>query len=284
MTKVVVTGAGGMLGRALMESVPPGAKAVGVTRADGDLADPAGVKQAVSEHGPAAVIHAAACTDVDGCEREPCRAWRDNALATRLVAEACALLDARLVFLSTDYVFDGLAREPYTEEAPANPTSVYGESKLAGERAVAALEDGLVVRTQWLFGPGGRNFIAAVLRRALQGQDVDVVADQTGCPTYTRHLAPALWEAALGDRRGVVHLTGRGFATWADVARAALEAAGCPRGVRPISCDDWPSPTRRPRFSVLAQGKWAEGGGQPLPSWREGVGEYVREFLLEGGQ
>ncbi|MGD9517902.1 MAG: dTDP-4-dehydrorhamnose reductase [Armatimonadota bacterium] len=283
MTRVVVTGAGGMLGQALMGCVPEGVQAIAVTRAEGDLTSPDGVRHAVAEPRPKVVIHAAAWTDVDGCERDPARAWSNNTLATRLVCETCQALGARLVGLSTDYVFDGLSGTPYCEGAPVNPTSVYGETKLAAERAIAALEDSVIVRTQWLYGPGGRNFVAAVLRQAWGGQPVSVVADQTGCPTYTKHLAPAVWRLAMSAFRGVVHVAGQGLATWLDLARVAFEAARVHRAPIPIAAEDWPSPVRRPRFSALAQDRWIGWAGSALPSWREGVKQYVHELLLEGG-
>jgi dTDP-4-dehydrorhamnose reductase len=281
MPKVVVTGAAGMLGRAVMEYVPQGVAAIGVTRADGDLALRCGVERAVVAQRPDTVIHVAAYTDVDGCERDPARAWRDNALATRLVCQACESLGARLVYVSTDYVFDGRACEPYDEGAATNPLNVYGETKLAGEMVAASVENSLIVRTQWLFGPGGRNFVAAILKRALDGEEMRAVADQTGCPTYTRHLARAIWQAAMSDHRGTVHIAGHGIATWLDLARAVLEAAGLQRSVRAISSEDWPSGTRRPRYTVLSQSRWMEWAGEALPSWRQGVAEYVRELLAE---
>lgn len=278
MPRVVVTGAQGMLGRALLDEAPDNIDVIGVARADGDLAKPSGVEAAVSSKRPDVVIHAAAYTDVDGCERTPSRAWRDNAHATRLVASACHRTGIRLVYISTDYVFDGQADSPYPEDAVARPINVYGETKLAGERAVAALDDHVIIRTQWLFGPGGRNFVAAILRRARQTGRVQVVADQKGQPTYSRHLARAIWKVALGPWRGILHIAGRGATTWLELAAAAFEQAGLRVAVKPISLIDWPGACRRPRYCVLSQGRWLSEGGNALPPWRQGLAEYVAEL------
>ncbi len=282
-TRVVITGAAGMLGQALVATAPDGAEAIGVTRADGDLATRAGVQAAVVEQRPAAVIHAAAYTDVNGCERQPAKAFRDNALAARLVAEACAEAGIRLVFVSTDYVFDGAKGRAYREEDLVCPVNIYGESKVAAERAVREVaEDYLIVRTQWLFGPGRSNFVASVLQKARRGEKLRVIADQWGCPTYTRHLANVLWTLALGQWRGVVHAAGAGVATWWDVAVAAVQVAGLQRPVERISLGQWPAAARRPRYGVLDCGRLEGWLGRGLPPWRQGVEEYVKQFLSRG--
>jgi dTDP-4-dehydrorhamnose reductase len=215
-------------------------------------------------------------TDVDGCERRPAAAWRANGAATRLVAAACRRSGSRLVAISTDYVLDGLARRPLVEGDTPRPLSVYGETKLAAEAAVAGVADGLIVRTQWLFGAGRRNFISAILERAGRGEELRVVADQWGCPTWTAHLAPMVWRAALAGWVGVLHVAARGVATWLDVALAALDAAGLRARLTAVSLDDWPSAARRPRFAPLATDRYAELAGGSPPGWREGVAEYAR--------
>jgi dTDP-4-dehydrorhamnose reductase len=280
MVDAVVTGSAGMLGQALMASVPAGVSARAVTRADGDLASPAGIAAALEAHRPAVVVHGAAYTDVDGCERFPARAWRDNALATRFVADACRRIGARLICISTDYVFDGTGDRPHVEDEPPCPINVYGESKLAAEQAAASVRDHLTIRIQWVFGPGRRNFVSAVFDRALRGEPLRVVANQWGCPTYTVHAAPLIWKAALAPWTGVVHLAGAGIATWIDVAREALATAEVNRDVEPLDLDDWPSPARKPRFSVMALDRWAGLSGEAPPDWRLGVRAYVRDHLL----
>jgi len=281
MTTVIVTGSAGMLGRQLVAAVPAGCKVIGVDLADGDLSTPHGVAAAVEAHRPDLVIHAAAWTDVDGCERDPARAWRMNAIATRLVARACRRLRARLVYISTDYVFDGALWRPYVEADLPCPVNVYGETKLAGELEVARVEDHLILRTQWLFGPGRSNFVEAVLKKALGGGPLTVVADQWGCPTYTVHLAPMVWRAALAGWHGTIHAAGRGVATWYEVAEAILEGAGVACKLLPCSLDDWPSLARRPRYAPLAMDRWRELCGDSAPPWRQGVVEYVRALIRE---
>lgn len=270
-----------MLGRQLLAAAPADCKTIGVDVADGDLSTPGGAAAAIEAHRPDMVIHTAAWTDVDGCERDPARAWRMNALATRLVAGACRRLGARLVYISTDYVFDGVLGRPYAEEDPPCTINVYGETKLAGELAAATVGEYLTVRTQWLFGPGRSNFVEAILRKALRGEALTVVADQWGCPTYTAHLAPMIWQAALAGWRGIIHVAGRGGATWYDVAAAALEAAGVACKLVPCSLDDWPSLARRPRYAPLSLERWQEVSGNMAPPWRRGVTEYVRMILEE---
>lgn len=279
--RVVVTGAAGMLGSALLELAPAEVTAAGVDLAEGDLTRPEGAWAAVAETEPEVVIHCAAYTDVDGCTRDPERAFLHNATATQNVARVCRELGARLVTLSTDYVFDGTKGAPYTEQDLTNPLSPYGESKLAAERLAAdEIGDLLIVRTQWLYGPGGKNFVAAVVGRAREQGALRVVADQWGSPTYTRDLAQGLWQAAFSPARGVVHLTNAGVATWADLAEAAVRAAGL-EGVRleRISSEQWPTPTRRPRYSVLDNQRWVRLGFTPLRKWEEAVEEYVRGWL-----
>jgi len=277
----VITGAAGMLGSALLALVPPLVRAVGVDMAEGDLSDPDGARRALGPRRPHIVIHCAAYTDVDGCTRDPQGAFLHNATATRNVARVCAELGARLVMISTDYVFDGTKGSPYTEQDPTDPLNVYGESKLAAERLAAEeLGDLLIVRTQWLYGPGGRNFVATIIKRAREQGEVRVVADQWGSPTYTRDLAAALWQGALSDARGLVHVTNQGEATWADLAERALAAAGLEgTTVHRISSADWPTPTVRPRYSVLDNSRWARLGFTPLRPWTEAVEEYVKTFL-----
>ena len=277
----VVTGGAGMLGSALLDLAPAEVLAVGVDLPDGDLSLLEAARAALAPHRPRVVIHCAAYADVDGCTRDPQRAWLHNATASQNVAIVCRELGARLVALSTDYVFDGTKGAPYTEQDLTNPLNPYGESKLAAERLVAQeLPDHLLVRTQWLYGPGGKNFVAAIVARAQQGGELRVVADQWGSPTYTRDLARGLWDAASSPARGIVHLTNAGVATWADLAETALAAAGLGEtAMEHIPAADWPTPTVRPRYSVLDNQRWVRLGFTPLRNWEEAVAEYVEGWL-----
>jgi dTDP-4-dehydrorhamnose reductase len=213
-------------------------------------------------HRPGLVLHTAAWTDVDGAERDPEGAAAVNVAGTRRVAE----LGAPVVYYSTDYVFDGEKGEPYVESDEPSPRSVYGLTKLEGEREI---QDGWIVRSSWLFGWTGRNFVRTMLRLAEQQDEVRVVADQRGCPTFVGHLAAATRE--LLDRpQGVWHVAAEGDCTWAEFAEAIFEEAGVSCRVVPITTAEFGAPAPRPSYSVLR----SERPGAPrLPHWREGLRE-----------
>jgi dTDP-4-dehydrorhamnose reductase len=256
--RVLITGAGGQLGHALRETFAD-EELLPLTRADWDvsLPPPPGLAR------PDLVLHAAAWTDVDGAESDPQGAAAVNVAGT---AHAAAL-GAPLVVFSTDYVFDGRKREPYVESDGPNPLSAYGRTKLHAE--AAAGDDAWIVRSSWLFGPTGRNFLRTMLAVGAERDVVDVVDDQRGCPTYVGHLADAVRELLDGERpRGVWHLAAEGDCTWADFAEAVFEEAGLDCSVRRISSDALDRPAPRPAYSVLR----SERSGAPrLSHWREGV-------------
>jgi dTDP-4-dehydrorhamnose reductase len=258
--RVLVTGAGGQVGRALRAYLPG---AVYLDRAALDIRDREAVRAAF---GPGdVVIHAAAKTDVDGCERDPAAAFAANAEAARHVAAT----GARVIGLSTDYVFDGSSDTAYAEDDPTNPRSVYGRSKLEGERAVLARPGNLVVRTSWVYGDG-RNFFRAILAAERAGRALRVVDDQRGRPTAAADLAAALAYLVSRDVSGVVHVTGDGEpCTWADLAELAV---GHP--VERISTAEFGAPAPRPRSSVLALGR-ARALGVPLADWHDSVRRYL---------
>lgn len=280
-TVAVVTGAAGMLGQALLELAPESVVVHGVDLAEGDLTDAGTAREVITSREPELVIHCAAYTDVEGCTRDPARAYLHNAVAAGNVARACAELGARMILMSTDYVFDGTKGQPYEETDLPHPLNAYGESKLAGERLCAEqLRDLLIVRTQWLFGPGGRNFVSAIVERAREDKELRVVADQWGIPTYTRDLAPALWRVGLSGVTEVLNLVNCGHCTWADLALRALSAAGKPEAaLERIASEEWPTPTMRPRFSVLSINRWLALGKDPLRPWPEAVDDYVQNYL-----
>ncbi len=279
--RVTITGGSGMLGHALVEAAPAGVELFPLSRADGDLSTWDGARRAIEPTNPDLVIHCAAWTDVDGCTADPQRAWLNNAVATRNVALLCSRLGARLVALSTDYVFDGAKGAPYIEQDAPHPLNAYGRSKLAAEQAVQeTLGNYLIVRTQWLFGPGGNNFVARIIELGRERDNLTVVADQFGSPTYTRDLAGALWDVAARDIHGIMHITNSGQASWAELAAEALCAAGLDKvTINRISAADWPSPTVRPGYCVLANARRAQLGLPPLRPWQEAVREYVRQYL-----
>jgi dTDP-4-dehydrorhamnose reductase len=258
--RVLVTGAGGQVGRALRAHLH---RAVYLDRSALDVCDPEAVQGAFGRGD--VVVHTAAKTDVDGCERDPDAAFAANAEAARSVAET----GARVIHISTDYVFDGRSDAPYREDDPTGPLSVYGRSKLAGERAVLARPGNLVVRTSWVYGDG-RNFFRAILAAERAGRDLRVVDDQRGRPTAAADLARALAYLVSADVSGVVHVTGDGEpCTWADLAELAV---GHP--VERISTEEFGAPAPRPRSSLLALDR-ARALGVPLADWHDSVRRYL---------
>jgi len=276
--KVVVTGAGGQLGHDMVAAFADH-DVVGLTRADLDVTDEAAVVAAVRDHAPDLVVNAAAHTEVDAAESHPDAAWRANALAPWWLARACALGDAVLVHVSTDYVFDGRSDRPYTEFDAVNPQSVYGRSKAAGEQLVRqTLPRHYIVRTSWVLGAHGGNFVRTMLRVGRERDAVKVVADQTGSPTFTFDLAPALRRLAVTGRFGTYHLTNTGTCTWHELAVAAYREAGLDVAVTPITTAEYGAPAPRPANSVLDNRLARLTGLPPLPPWEESLRRLVAEL------
>jgi dTDP-4-dehydrorhamnose reductase len=257
--RVLITGAGGQLGAALQEVFP---HADARTRAQLDVTGPLVVDPA-----PDLVLHAAAWTDVDGAEADEEGALRANAVGTRNVVA----LGAPVVYFSSDYVFDGSKREPYVESDAPAPGSAYGRSKLVGEQEV---RDGWIVRSSWLFGWIGHNFVLTMLRLGQEREEVTVVSDQRGCPTYVGHLAAATREL-VELPGGVWHVAADGEASWAELAEAIFEEAGLECRVVPITTEELGRPAARPAYSVLRSER--EGAPQ-LPHWREGLRECLERL------
>ena len=258
--RVLITGARGQLGRALQDAFADDEVAA-LSREEWDVTLPPGGK--VSRGGLDLVLHAAAWTDVDGAEADPQGATAVNVGGTANVAA----LEAPLVAFSSDYVFDGRKTEPYVESDGPNPLSAYGRSKLLGE--AAAGEDAWVVRSSWLFGPTGHNFVRTMLRLATEHDEVAVVDDQRGCPTYVGHLAAATRTLVDEEReRGVWHLAASGDCTWADLAEAVFQEADVACRVRRIGSEELGRPALRPAYAVLR----SERPNAPqLPHWRQGL-------------
>jgi dTDP-4-dehydrorhamnose reductase len=284
VTRVLVTGAGGQLGRDVVEdfAANDGGKAhevVAADRAGLDVTDRDAVLQLMGAFRPDVVVHAAAWTAVDACEGDPDRAVAVNALGTRHVAEGARLVGAHVCYLSTDYVFDGRAQRPYTEWDEPNPLSVYGRSKLGGERE---LDPGhSVVRTSWVCGRHGANIVHTVLRLADEGGQLRFVDDQIGCPSFTSDLAPAVRSLALSRRPGVYHMTNQGPTTWFGFARAIVAAAGRdPDRVEAVKTEDLrpPRPAPRPANSVLDNAAMRLSGLPLLPAWQESLERLVKDL------
>ena len=291
--RLAVTGREGQVVRSLIERAAGSEiEIVTLGRPAFDLADRAeDIMAAIEAARPDAIVSAAAYTQVDRAESEPDVAFAVNCEGPRAVAGAAAKLAVPLIHLSTDYVFDGASAEPYTEDDPTNPTGVYGASKLAGEQAVLGAHDNCaVLRTAWVYSPFGSNFLKTMLRLAGERGEVSVVADQHGNPSSALDIADGILRVAANLRadagralRGTFHMTGRGSATWADLAEAAFafsaEAGGPSARVRRIGTADYPTPARRPLNSRLDSNKLARVHGVTLPQWPTSSKEVVRRLV-----
>ncbi|MFV0306997.1 MAG: dTDP-4-dehydrorhamnose reductase [Desertimonas sp.] len=278
--RLLVTGAAGQLGHDVVDAArAAGDDVLGLSRADLDVTDRDAVFGAVTAWRPDTVIHTAAWTAVDACESDPARAFDVNALAVRWLAEGCERVGAHLVHVSTDYVFDGALERPYTEWDRPNPTSVYGASKLAGEREALVIgQRAAVVRTSWVAGEHGSNMVRTILRLMAEQPTLAVVDDQRGNPTFTADLAPMLRRVALDRRSGVHHVTNQGAVSWFEFAREVVAAAGGdPESVRPIASSelDPPRPAPRPANSVLDNTVLRSAGLALLRHHREPLVELV---------
>ena len=285
--KALVTGAGGQLGRELLAAAPADWTVVGCTSAELDVTHPERVDEVLGRHRPTLVVNAAAYTAVDAAEREAERAEAVNVLGAARVTEGARRIGARVIHISTDFVFDGAQGHPYLPEDHPRPLGVYGRTKLAGEREVARLSggDAVILRTAWLYSSHGRNFLLTMLRFMRERDELGVVADQVGSPTSCRSLVAAVWAAAARPRvRGIHHWTDAGVASWYDFAVAIQEealAAGLLRRavpVRPLRTEEYPTPARRPSFSVLDATGTAEALGLARRHWRAGLREVIAEL------
>ncbi|HVF03310.1 MAG TPA: dTDP-4-dehydrorhamnose reductase [Frankiaceae bacterium] len=278
--RALVTGAGGQLGADLLAVLGPSAR--GLNRAGLDVTDGAAVRAAVGDWalatrdlpGRPVIFNAAAWTDVDGAETDEDGAYAANAAAPAHLALAAESIGARLVHVSTDYVFPGDATEPYDVDAPTAPRSAYGRTKLAGERAVLATSQAsYVVRTAWVYGATGRNFVKTMAKLERERETLSVVDDQRGSPTWSYDLATGLVELVRSDAPGgVYHCTNAGECTWWEFARAVFEEVGAdPERVTPCTTADFPRPAPRPAYSVLSDRAWRDAGLTPLRSWRDAL-------------
>lgn len=278
--RLLVTGAAGMLGTDVVAAAAARHDVVAFARADLDITDADAVRAALRDTRPDAVINCAAYTNVDAAETDEAAATRINGEGAGHLAAAAAELGAHIVHVSTDYVFPGDAAEPYREDAPTGPIGAYGRSKLAGELAVenAAPASHSIVRTAWVFGPHGKNFVDTMLRLGRERDELKVVADQLGCPTYTGHLAQALVTIAEQRPNGILHVAGGGQCTWHDLAVATFAAAGLDVTVHRTTAAEFGAAAPRPAYSVLGS---TRSDAPALPSWQEGLNAHLtqREVL-----
>jgi dTDP-4-dehydrorhamnose reductase len=281
--KALIFGGTGQVGGALQLTAPDWAEIVALERADCDIGDPNSIAAAMSNHTPVLVINAAAYTAVDAAEHDVETAHRINGIAPGLLAEAAVRGGAGLIHISTDFVFDGLKSSPYLPTDPAAPLSVYGCSKWAGEQAVrAALPGALIIRTSWVYNAGGQNFVNTMLRLMAERDEVRVVSDQVGTPTHAGGLARSIWALAGLGATETYHVTDSGVASWYDFAVAIQEEAldygllqkAIP--IIPIATADYPTPAKRPAYSILDKGATNELLG-PAAHWRVPLRAMIKE-------
>lgn len=274
--KVMIIGGTGLLGKALVrewsgdEVLPLGSR-------DVDIRAAAQVRQMVEKERPEWIVLAAAYTDVDGCESDPRRAFEVNRDGAANVAEAAKSFGAKLLFLSSDYVFDGKKSSPYETRDGRNPQGVYGRSKAEAEvRLLEILPEACIARTSWLFGAGGKCFPDTILKLAASRPTLDVVNDQRGCPTYTVDLARAIIDLCRKDAAGIMHVTNSGDCTWFDFAGEIIKDAGLQTEIRPVSSQQMARPAPRPAYSVLAATSLRRYGIE-MPSWKDALRRYLEE-------
>jgi dTDP-4-dehydrorhamnose reductase len=282
--QILVTGANGMLGGDLVPLLAARYEVRACGHADCDITDQVAVSRVFAEFSPQLIINCAAMADVDGCEREPVSAMAVNARGAGNVARAAESIGARVVHLSTDYVFDGSKRTPYVESDPVNPLSVYAHSKLEGERMVlysaSAPSPHLILRTSWLYGRHRTNFVDKTVANARAGKPIVAVTEQVSCPTWTLHLAETIMELVEKPASGILHLAGSGYCSRYEMAEyvvSQLDTKSLPKPAE-IVATSWEKinpPARRPAFTALSSTRFTELGITPLPDWRSALSEYL---------
>jgi dTDP-4-dehydrorhamnose reductase len=278
--KFVVTGVKGQLGYDLVKQLSGNNHEVfGTDRNLLDITDEAAVYAFIEEVKPDAILHCAAYTNVDAAEENKEAAYAVNALGPKYLAQAASKVGAKMVLVSTDYVFNGNATEPYEVDHPSEPLGVYGETKLAGEEFVKQhLDQYFIVRTAWVYGINGNNFVKTMLRLGKERDEVGVVHDQVGSPTYTVDLAAFMIELVQSDKYGVYHATNEGVCSWYDFAVEIFKQAGMDVKVNPLTSEQFPRPAARPKYSVLSKKKIVEQGFTPLRDWKEALAAYMEEL------
>lgn len=274
--KILITGAKGMLGRALTKELSPEYQPIGIDIEDADITDGNQIKEEIFNIHPEIVIHTAGYTAVDNCEKNKELTHRVNTIGTKNIANACRLIQAKLIYISTDFVFDGTKNHPYTEEDVPKPINIYGKSKLDGERQIQAIyPNHLIIRTSWLYGPHGRNFVDNILQLAGKQNEIKVVNDQSGSPTYTIDLAKAINILIKKKPLGIVNVTNSGTCTWYEFAEEILKLTGNSSKLSPINSNQSNRLAKRPHNSVLNTQKFQNITGTKLRTWQEALKEYL---------
>ncbi|ABX44026.1 dTDP-4-dehydrorhamnose reductase [Lachnoclostridium phytofermentans] len=281
--RVVVTGVNGQLGYDVVKELEKhGLTAFGLTRKDLDITDKDQVIRTIRDINPEAVINCAAYTAVDLAEEEKEETLSANALAASYLAIACAGIHAKMIYLSTDYVFSGEGEKPYEVCDQVAPINWYGQTKYEGEQAVIReLDSCFIVRVSWVFGKNGKNFVKTMLRLSEERNTVSVVADQIGSPTYTVDLAKCLVAMIKTDKYGIYHVTNEGFCSWYDFAKEIFRMSGKNTTVQPLTSDEFPTKAKRPKNSRLSKEKLTEQGFERLPTWQDALSRYLYELQAE---
>jgi dTDP-4-dehydrorhamnose reductase len=279
MMRILITGANGMLGQELVPLLAARQTVRACGHADCDITDQAAVSRVIAEAAPELVINCAAMADVDGCERDPARALAVNARGAGNLARAAENIGARLFHLSTDYVFDGAKRTPYTEQDAPNPLSVYGHSKLEGERMVLYSASGpsphLIIRTSWLYGKYRTNFVDKTVENARAGKPIIAVTEQVSCPTWTFHLAERIAGLVEKSAAGILHLAGSGACSRYEMAQYIVSKLGLHAEITAATWEKINPPARRPAYTAMTSTRFAELALAPLPEWRAALDEYL---------
>jgi dTDP-4-dehydrorhamnose reductase len=277
--RVVVTGAAGQLGQDVVKELArKNHEAIGIDREQLDITIEADVIKYISEVKPDMILHCAAFTNVDAAEENEEVAYQINAAGTEYLAKAAKQTGAKMLYISTDYVFDGTATEPYEVDQTTKPIGAYGRTKLAGEELLQKnLEDFFIVRTAWVFGVYGQNFVKTMIRLGEERGEVGVVHDQVGSPTYTVDLARFMVELMETEKYGIYHATNDGVCSWYEFAVEIFKQAGLNVKVNPLTTDQFPRPAARPKYSVLSKKKIEEQGLTPLRNWKDALSAYLEE-------
>jgi dTDP-4-dehydrorhamnose reductase len=278
--KILLLGHKGMLGSDLLFQLARKHEIIGLDKDEIDITAASECRRVINENNPDIVINAAAYTDVDGCEKMKNECFAVNAEAVKNIAESCLGKNIRIIHFSTDYVFDGNGSEPYKEDNPCNPVNVYGASKLAGERYLQELSNNyILIRTAWLYGKNGKNFVRTILEAARTKNKLEIVDDQTGSPTYTRDMAGAVDLLIERNITGIFHITNRGSCSWFQFAGKILQEEGI-TGVQvlPIKSGQLQRPAKRPAFSVLSMQKFIAATGKAMQPWQLALQDYLHNM------
>lgn len=278
--RVLITGCAGQLGHDVYELLKAkGENCLAADKADFDLTNADSTTGFVQAFRPDAVVHCAAYTAVDKAEEDSINCYAVNVTGTKNLCTACKNLDVKFVYVSTDYVFDGEKKEPYETEDKTNPQTVYGLTKLGGENAVRqSLAKHFIVRTAWVFGANGSNFVKTMLRLGSERDTLNVVCDQFGSPTYTKDLSKLICDMLETDRYGTYHVTNEGFCSWAEFAYEIMRQSGSNARVVPITSSEYPAKAKRPMNSKLSKQKLVDNGFTPLPDWKDALGRFLKEI------